>query len=369
MDLSKGILNMRKEELKNDIGIITFHRTTNFGSCLQAYALYRKIQILGYNCEFIDYRCQAIEKRENLDVKIFSGGLKNIIKNILFLPGYKKKADSLNKFFESRVCLSKPFYKENIKKAIYKNYIVGSDIVWGRDITDYDYTYFLDFVKCGSRKNAFASSMGDCTAEKDKDKIINLLTNFDNIAVREKDAQEWLENLMGKHIDWVCDPTMLLDKNEWIENIPLTMYNDKFVLIYFRDPEGKCINDAKEYAKQHNLKVYYVNYEKSISGVKNIKPSSLSEFLGLIMSAKMIFTASYHGMLFSLYFNKEMIFYTRAHSSRMISLAKRLGIEHRWGNLQDIFSIEDIDYEIVNKKIEEFRDTSTKILIKMIKGD
>ena len=125
---------MIKDVLDNNIGIITFHRTTNFGSCLQAYALYKKIQLLGYDCEVIDYRCSAIERRENLNVKIISGGFKNTIKNILFLPGYKKKAKNLNRFFEENVCLSKPFYKDNIKEAVYENYIVGSDIVWGRDI-------------------------------------------------------------------------------------------------------------------------------------------------------------------------------------------------------------------------------------------
>lgn len=359
---------MIKDVLDNNIGIITFHRTTNFGSCLQAYALYKKIQLLGYACEVIDYRCSAIERRENLDVKIISGGFKNTIKNILFLPGYKKKAENLNRFFEENVCLSKPFYKDNIKEAVYENYIVGSDIVWGRDITENDYTYFLDFVERG-KKNAFASSIGECSAEKDEEKIVTLLKSFNNISVREKDAQEWLEHLTGKKIEWVCDPTMLLEKTEWMEYIPPVTYNDEFVLVYFRDTEGKCLDDAKKYAHQHNLKVYCINYERPIKGVRNVKPSSLNEFLGMIMSAKMIFTASYHGMLFSLYFNKELLFYTRAHGSRMISLSQKLGIENRWGNSNKDISFEPINYEVVNKKMKEFREDSLSILLKMIKED
>ena len=39
---------------------------------------------------------------------------------------------------------------------------------------------------------------------------------------------------------------------------------------------------------------------KPVPGVKNIKPSSLEEFLGLIKNANFVFTASYHGMLFSM---------------------------------------------------------------------
>ena len=39
------------------VGIITFHRTTNFGSLLQTYGLYKKIELLGKTPEIIDYRC------------------------------------------------------------------------------------------------------------------------------------------------------------------------------------------------------------------------------------------------------------------------------------------------------------------------
>ena len=37
------------------VGIITMHRVLNYGSSLQAYALYKKIIDLGYDCEIIDY--------------------------------------------------------------------------------------------------------------------------------------------------------------------------------------------------------------------------------------------------------------------------------------------------------------------------
>lgn len=52
------------------VGLLTFHRSTNFGSYLQAYALYHKICYLGCDCEVIDYRCPAIERREGLAAKI-----------------------------------------------------------------------------------------------------------------------------------------------------------------------------------------------------------------------------------------------------------------------------------------------------------
>ena len=37
------------------VGIITQHRVVNYGSVLQTYALQKKIEELGYDCEVIDY--------------------------------------------------------------------------------------------------------------------------------------------------------------------------------------------------------------------------------------------------------------------------------------------------------------------------
>ena len=39
------------------IGILTFHDTTNFGSLLQTYGLYKKISDFGYDCDIINQYC------------------------------------------------------------------------------------------------------------------------------------------------------------------------------------------------------------------------------------------------------------------------------------------------------------------------
>ena len=46
------------------VGLITFHDTTNFGSLLQTYGLYRAIEKCGAECEVIDYQCKSIVERE-----------------------------------------------------------------------------------------------------------------------------------------------------------------------------------------------------------------------------------------------------------------------------------------------------------------
>ena len=43
------------------IGILTFHRAINYGASLQAYALTKKMNEMGYEAEIVDYRNPHIE--------------------------------------------------------------------------------------------------------------------------------------------------------------------------------------------------------------------------------------------------------------------------------------------------------------------
>lgn len=347
------------------IGLITFHRTTNFGSLLQTYALYKKIIDLGFHAEIIDYRCKYLEEKEGV-INKKPQSLKKRIAHLIFGPKNKKKKLKIELFIKDNMNISKSFTKDDIEeiKDHYYKYFVGSDIVWGRDITNHDYTYFLDFVSDDKKKYAFSSSVGYYDKYYDDAIVSDLLKGFNKIAVREDSAVEWVSNLSGKSASLVCDPTMLLSADEWISLIPPEKFKKGYVLVYFNSDNNKCLNDAIEYAKHNNLKVLYICNGFPKSNFKRVWPTDLSEYLGLIYNADAIFTASYHGMLFSLYFNKRFYFYTRAHSSRMLSLAKKIGIEKQCADIE--INTDEIDYELINKNVSRFRENSINILKEML---
>ena len=68
------------------IGIITIQKCDNFGSDLQAYALQRKLLMLGYEAENIDYLFYKNPRhiRTRMSRPVFHVSLKNKI-NLLFL--------------------------------------------------------------------------------------------------------------------------------------------------------------------------------------------------------------------------------------------------------------------------------------------
>lgn len=348
------------------VGLITFHRSTNFGSYLQAYALYRKICDLGCDCEVIDYHCPAVEEREGLASQV--RGPRDLAKKVLFGPALERKKRALGEFATHNMAFSRPVWPENARSLAddYDVVVAGSDIVWGRDITAGDLTYFLDFVGEGTKRVSFASSVGGYDPRPDDGEVGRLLSRMDRVAVREDGAVEWVERLSGRRADLVCDPTMLLTASEWDEIVRPRNFESGYVLVYFDSPDGSCLADACAYAERHGLSVKNINYGIPARGTRSVKPASLADFLGLIKCADAVFTASYHGMLFSLYYGADMRFYTRSHSTRVISLAKRLGVLDRCGDGTGGAELPPIEWPHVRERISSFREESIAILEDMV---
>ena len=348
------------------IGLLTFHDTNNFGSYLQAYGLYKKICDLGYECNIIDYQCGSIIKREIPASFKFTFNLKQLVLEVILKPSIKRKYKNLLSFLYENTILSERVVRENIKyiSEKYDKLFVGSDIVWGMDITANDTTYFLDFVQNCYKKYAFASSVGNPWTEDQKQMVKPYLQTFNRIAVRENESADWVEELIGKRPDVVCDPTMLIDSEEWRKFASNKYDGKKYVLVYF--PTEANLKAAKAYAMSLGISCYVINNSLPLAGVTNVNPVKMEDFLSLFLNATFVCTGSYHGMLFSIYFNREFAYFNRAHKSRMNTLAHKLGVLDREGTENDIIEMTPIDYNQVNKAVEEYRIYSTEVLKDML---
>ncbi len=352
--------------MNNRIGILTYHHTTNFGSLLQTYGLIKRINDFGYYCEVINYHNDAVEKRERprriSDCKDWRA-IRDFFKYESFK---KKKSKEFEAFLREKMYLSKCSYrKDNIKEANdeYDTFLVGSDLVWDDTINDSDRTYMLDFVNDDKRKLAYASSTGQLW-EGNEDDIRLLLNRFNAVGVREKEIAEALNDMLDIPVDFVGDPTMLIEPSEWCEMACERIIKEKYVLLYFIDEKLQIYKDAIEYGKKHNMPVYSISYGWVPKGIIPIRPTRVEEFLALVKDADVVFSASYHGMLFSLYFNKQFYYYNRGWKSRMRSIADYLDITDR--EHYDPQKNKPIDYERVNELMKKFREKSNGILRKYI---
>ena len=356
-----------------EYGLITIHSTQNFGSLLQTFSTISAIRSLGISITLIDYHNEKIDERETA---IFSGNkksLKDVIKKILWGKDQKRKYYSINNFLkENTVMTNKSYTVDTIQEVNSKfdGFITGSDIVWGTKITGEDMSYFLDFADSSKKKLAFSSSIGSKWNQEEMEKIKPLLERYDSISVREELASEWIKEVIGKKTEVTCDPTMLWDASYWRKFVePEYETKKKYVLIYAVNPDKRNIYDGIKYAKEHKMKAYFVNFYGPIKGTKTIRPITVQQWITLFANAEIVFSASYHGLLFSLYFQKNVFFYNRGEKSRMISLAKELNIEHREGTEENLRNNKLIDYKFVDKKMREKRNESWTYLKNIFKEE
>ena len=170
---------------KKRVGVITFHDYDNYGAILQSYALQRKLKEMGTYPEIIDYRCDYISNPFRL-VNLKKKGLFNYIYGAIGHICYIPRRRQCN-LFRKHMRYSQPVSRGNMGAVAgkYDIYIAGSDQIWDYQLTIFDTTYFLDFVKKGKKKCSYAASIGEHEPpEQYRKKYSSLLKDFDQILVR-----------------------------------------------------------------------------------------------------------------------------------------------------------------------------------------
>lgn len=349
------------------IGLLTFHDTTNFGSWLQTYALYTKVQQLGYLVEVIDYECWGIKKREKLTrdkiVYMYPEEVMRQIKKQIVFGIYLRQYMKLS---------SKKYHIDNISKCIgrYDVFLLGSDLTWDLNITYGDTTYLFDFLDNRQKICAFAASSGrEKIPCEQRELFSSELSKFSTITVREESMKEDIGALYGKNVQHVCDPTILLDKNEWSVFIKKRPIKEKYVLLYWTDGKGNLSRIARKYAREKKLRLISFSKDYNIKQEELVYPITIKDFLSYIYYAEKIFTSSYHGMMFSLIFNKQFAFFPFNPTTRMISAANKYGVYKQFIDAKEFDVNEIIDYEEVNKKINSLKEESITALTKMLNGE
>jgi hypothetical protein len=383
------------------VGIVSCYFNKNYGSMLQAYASQKILDKYNIENETIDITLLNIEIRKNKRKyylrELFNiGVIKARIKQFLSKFYYKiinrktgKNIEIRNKKFEEfkkNFKLSIPYRNFKELNEICNNYnavIVGSDQLWLPNNVIGDY-YTLNFVPDNINKIAYATSFGiSHIPTKFKKEYSNFLRRLNYIFVREDDGKKLVKEMADINAKLVCDPTLLLDKNDWEELTTRERFiTDKYIFCYFlgnniehrkfaerlREKTGYSIislNHLDEYVKYSDKFADEIPY--------NIGPG---DFINLIKHAEYICTDSFHGTIFSLINNKNFFTFSRHKStskqstnSRVTSLLNTVNLHDRLltGN-EEVENVINkvIDYKEVNLKLTEFREESTKLLIDAI---
>lgn len=374
------------------IGILTLYLKDNYGGILQAIALCNYLETQGHSVTLL--------QKPTLPPSGLVASLKAAARWLLLcIPFHdfrrlrtirrqKRKA-------AERTARHRPFLKEMIRdispslksKQELQDFveqkgleavIVGSDQVWRKQyINDrYYLSYFLDFVdvrKC--RKIAYAASFGTNHWEgsEDAERIGALLKEFTAVSTREQSGVRICRDTFGyPHAIHLLDPTLIMSREFYVTQIIEKHVSTDFkisgLLTYVLDEEGgkaDIIRRAME-----------ATGSVSATHLKGFNTSghtyTVPEWLAGFHQADFIVTDSFHGMIFSIIFEKDFIAIGNKSRGleRFTSLLSQLGLNDRL-----VFDASDlkaslfapIDYKHVNEALLTLKNRSTGFLADALK--
>ncbi|OPJ55313.1 polysaccharide pyruvyl transferase family protein [Alkalithermobacter paradoxus] len=374
------------------IGLFTINDYNNYGNRLQNYATQEYLKSLGFEVEtvknFTAYskyvnKPNFVSRTKNLismppgkaykkiKDKLFEKFNKNLIDNL-----EQQRINNFKKFTESYIFETDFFITDadipNDLGRLYDCYVTGSDQVWN----PYNFrTSEIDFLTFApkNKRVALSASFGISNIPDNQiNRYKEWISGIEYLSVREDDGAKIIKRLTGRSAPVLLDPTMLLDKKEWLKVAKAASNEPKknYLLTYFLGGVPKEFNNQiNRLANKNNLEIINLcdisDKEAYIAGP--------SEFIDYVADCKIFCTDSFHGAVFSILFEKPFIIYQREGSismySRINTLLEKFKLNNR--KAENIFTDEDafkVNYshvpeilEVERKKIHNFLKKALRV--------
>lgn len=371
-------------EKKKSVGIITMHRVLNCGSAIQAYALQKIIQNMGFDVEIIDYKFpntyhKKLSKIANIRgyIKEIYGFFLNIRNRVNFRRFYKK-------FFNLSECHYNSKEELSLSKPHYDIYLSGSDQVWNPKSIALDTSFMLSWVEHG-KKVAYSGSFATThIPDEYKDAYSKALAQYDSLSVREESSLSLIKELSGKNAEFVLDPALLLDLNDWndvIQDADVHVEGE-YILIYLLGYSFNIYPWAynlisyleSKYKKQVVVLAMSRTYLYRLNNKYIVHKINPQNFLSLIANASLVVTDSFHATAMSI--NFQVPFYSlikdkTSKDNRVYSLLLSMNAEERAivrdSSFDELPAI-NMNYDPINAKLQSLRKDSISYLLKSLNG-
>lgn len=345
------------------VGLLLY-MSDNYGSCATNTALYHAVAKLGYTPMILDSLVP----------------IKGVSQN------YAKKY----------LRISSKFLKNKDYKTVETfcdSYIIGSDqsMRWDFGLVFNNFEYlFMAFAGNNKRKIAYAGSYGPDRVLQDesiKKMYKRCFERFTDFSVREDYAVNMSEREFNRKADWVIDPVFLLKKEDYMKIVKESKlrFDEPYLLAYLRYYSEEKIRLIQTQAKLHGVKFIVICDAGGYASLKSkynldeiIEKPEFVDWLAYYANADYIITDSFHGTCFSIIMQKKYISIQAGTTARFTSLAKMLGaktpeemqiFENEMSLLEPVDAFKDINYSLINKKINEESAKSLKWLENSLKKE
>ena len=355
------------------IGIVTIHRSKNYGAELQAYAMLSFLQQQGYDASIVDYWPKYRENTEKLfsidQLKATSTikALQLIVSAPLVYRRFLKRWKSTHAFVKTYFNLTN---NENYDVVIY-----GSDQIWRKMnyplFKGYDTVFFGSDYIVAKKRISYAASMGKVSFANNEDEtqFLSLLNNFDSISVRESDLKNYLIDKFRIDIPTVCDPVFLLDKDKWMTFVDKSVIPNYPYIFYYNHQEISITTSFTNYLEK-KMHIPIIEMRGQIPPFHYSKRYRLTadarEFVSLLSGAAVVVTSSFHGVALSICLEKQFYYSSRQRrANRIESLLEQLDLRERIidSDFYNSFTKHQIDYQRVNVIKDSFVQQSKDWLL------
>lgn len=332
------------------ISIITLPLHANYGGIIQAYALQTVLERMGHEVTVISRPLRLHPGRWACIKYIKRFVWKYLLcrNQFVFL---EKRYNRRQKLIETNTkrFIGKYIKLRNIQgfgeltKEEVDAFVVGSDQVWrpvyfcGMFKSKLENAY-LEFAENWNIKRiAYAPSFGTDEWEYDKEQTAScrrLIQMFDAVSVREESGVRLCKDYLGRtNVEWVLDPTMLLEKEDYENLIPQGLHADGDLMYYVLEETTDIRDLICKIAKKYTLKPFQTNANVvDASSLEEVYPQPpVEQWLVGFRDAKVVITDSFHACVFSILFHKPFVVIGNKGRgySRFESLLKRFGLENR----------------------------------------
>ena len=358
-------------------GIMTFHASHNNGSMLQAYALQKVLkEQFGLENEIINFSNKSQQRQYAILYMPYT--LKQLIRNFLNLRFYsilKKRFNDYVDFSAKYLRVSENLIDndENLAKCEgnYDMLICGSDQIWNTKANDADKAYFLSFAK-NRKKIAYAVSFGatNINTVANVEEYARYVNDFSAISVREYNAQKWLQEITDIPIEITADPTLLLEKKDYLPLCSDSGIKEKYIFWYTITYKKETVKYITEVSKKLGLPIYVIDAKEwtrrnlSQYGIKLAPNGGPGSYLSCIKNADLVLTSSFHGTIFSVMFEKNFRYLkmsSNPNDDRASFLLHQLNLSDRFTELNRLnkLDLEEMpNYDTVKDKIENLKEKS-----------
>ncbi|MFL6726932.1 MAG: polysaccharide pyruvyl transferase family protein [Sphingomicrobium sp.] len=305
------------------IGVLTFHRSINYGSYWQARCLVEGLRARGHQAELLDHGCRCIRRAEvrcALQPELPRRTPRTLLKS--YAAKTRKFADAV-----AGLPLSRPFSLHEPERAgDYDVIVVGSDEVWNFHHPWYGSKpiFFGERLKAG-RLVSYAASFGNHSAwDGIHPEWARKLDRFERISVRDRNSWHLVRGGSGREPSLVLDPCL-----QFADFARQAQAGGRCAVVYGHGFPAWLKRRIRDWADRRKLELVSVGYRNEWAD-RELVTAGPVEFAGIMGGARAVITNFFHGCVFALLNRKPWVSCPSDYRAIKIpDLASTLGAEHR----------------------------------------